>query len=756
MFKCSWLMAAVLSVSVPVDRIGAEEKVPAEKAVGEKAVGEKAAGEKAAGEGAERKANRLAQEKSPYLLQHAYNPVDWYAWGPEAFEKAKQEDKPIFLSIGYSTCHWCHVMARESFENEEIAEFLNTYFVAIKVDREERPDVDAVYMAACQAQTRKGGWPLSAFLFANGKPFLTGTYFPPYDDPQRGKGFLTLCGQIVEAWTDKREAMTKSGDRLAEKLRLQSAYIRKAGAVTPVTLRKAFAAFRKSYDSSYGGFAAPPNHAPKFPTTLSLDFLLRYAVSRIAVSDDTTDAAEAMVYGTLDAMIRGGIRDHLAGGFHRYSVDREWLVPHFEKMLYDQALIARSLAHAYRRSGNETYRDVARETLDYVLTRMTGPSGEIYSAEDADTDHVEGKTYAWRRDEIIEVLGEERGKRFADFYGATADGNFEHGDPNVSVLAINLFGGVEELARNLEKPPAEVEAELVADRAKLLAVRDRRPQPFRDDKVLTEWNGWAISALAQVYQITGDQKYVEAAGRTAAFILEKMKKGGKLQRCFRQGEVRVDAFLEDYAALIGGLLDLYESGFQPRWLEEAVRLGKEMVQLFEDKKQGGFFSSSGAHETLFVQTKDFYDGAVPSGNSMAYRNLLRLQEFTGDRVFKSALARMDKIASAKMDGSARGSALLLCGLSDSLAGIKEIVIVGAANDPLTQAMVKESHRRSLPAKILLQTDSAETAAKLSTLVPLLKGKSPLDGKPTAFVCRDRVCKLPAQDLETFRQQLEAE
>ena len=727
------LFVSWLSVFVVAAHVGAEEK-------------------------AGRKANHLAKEKSPYLLQHVYNPVDWYPWGPEAFEKAKREDKPIFLSIGYSTCHWCHVMERESFQNEEIAALLNDYFVSIKVDREERPDVDAVYMAACQAQTGKGGWPLTVFLLADGTPFFTGTYFPPYKEPGKGMGFFSICSKVIELWSEKREkAVLKPASRFAENLRRKSLEV-PLGPQSPEGMwRKAFEAYRKNYDGNYGGFAGPPNYFPKFPTTMKLDFLLLYAASKEAIADGSSKTAETMVYDTLDAMMRGGIRDHLAGGFHRYTVDRAWLIPHFEKMLYDQALIARTFANAYRYSGNESYLDVAREVLDYVITRMTGPSGEIYSAEDADTDHVEGKTYLWQQAEIIEVLGEERGKRFADFYGATAAGNFtEVVDAADNILHIKLSGGVTEFAKTLGKPRAEVEAELAADRVKLLAVRDRRPQPFRDDKVLTEWNGLAISSLANVYQATGEAKYLEAADRAASFILERMTKDGKLKRRFRQGEVVIDAFLEDYAALVEGLLDLYESDFQPRWLEEAVRLGEEMVQLFYDRQKGGFFSSSKAHEALFLKTKNFYDGATPSGNSMAFRNLLRLHEFTGDKKIKTVLTQMQRVVSGQVAASLTGHSLVLCAMSYVFNETKEIVIAGPANDPLTQAMVKECHRRFLPAKVLLQTDSGKTAAKLSKLVPLLEGKSPLGGKPTGFVCRQGACKLPAKDLETFRKQLQEE
>ncbi len=697
-----------------------------------------------------KRSNRLSLEKSPYLLQHAQNPVDWFPWGTEAFEKARKDGKPVFLSIGYSTCHWCHVMERESFEDETIAAYLNEHFVAIKVDREERPDVDAVYMAACQAQAGNCGWPLSAFLTPEGKPFFTGTYFPPADDPRRGPGFLSICGKVVKFWAESRANLVEQADRFAEDLKRQAAPPREGAPLKPEVSRQAFETFQRSYDDALGGFG----RAPKFPRTSVLDFLLRHAATKEARAGGSAAVATQMVTGTLDALLRGGIRDHLAGGFHRYSTDRQWLIPHFEKMLYDQALIARTLVDAWRVTGTEAYRQAARDTLDYVLGRMSSTEGGFYSAEDADTQGVEGKTYTWHRAEILDVLGKERGERFADFHGATDEGNFEEGGRGANVLYVALEGGLEALAQKFGRPAAEVAAELAADRAKLLAVRDRRPQPLRDDKVLVEWNGLAISALSQVYQVTGEAKYIEGARRAAAFILERMTKEGRLLRRFRLGEAAIDAFLEDHAALAEGLLDLYEAGFETRWLEEAVRLGKDMIRLFWDEKRGAFLSSGGHHEALIIPTVEFYDGAVPSGNSIAFLCLLRLAEITGDDTFRKAAARMEKTASALLEPSPEGHPLLLCGAAFLLAGAREIVIAGPASDPLTEAFTAEAHRRFLPAKVLLRVESAEGAARLAKLVPLLEGKLPLGGKPAAFVCRGGVCKLPARDLATFRAQLE--
>jgi len=705
---------------------------------------------------AERKANRLAKEKSPYLLQHAHNPVDWYPWGAEAFEKAKREGKPIFLSIGYATCHWCHVMERESFENETIAQLLNERFVAIKVDREERPDVDAVYMAACQAQTGGGGWPLSAFLTPEGKPFFTGTYFPPNDDPRRGRGFLGILKQIDQLWKDDRQNLVEHAGRFAELLRRQTAPAGTAEKLEPRLLTLAYETFKDSFDDAKGGFGAPGRWAPKFPRTAVLDFLMRYAQTKEARADGSATMAIQMVQTTLDALVHGGIRDHLGGGFHRYSTDRRWLIPHFEKMLYDQALIARTFCDAWRLTRNEAYRQTARDALDYVLARLTSSEGGFFSAEDADTQGVEGLTYTWKRSEVIELLGKERGERFCEVYGVTAEGNFEEGGHGACVLNVALEGGVRAFAQKLSVPLETLERELGEDRAKLLAPRNKRPQPLLDDKVLVEWNGFAISAFAHVYQISGEPKYLLAARKAAEFILASLVKDGRLLRRFRAGEAAIDAFLEDHAALIEGLLDLYESSFEPRWLESATGLAAEMLKLFWDEKGGGFFSSGSRNEVLVAPTKEFYDGAVPSGNSVAWMALLRLEELTGGEAFRKAADEMSRLAAKLLSGSDEGAAshpYLLCGAAYSLLGAREIVIAGPAQDPLVVRMTEEAHRRFLPARAILRVESAEDAARLAKVAPIVEGKGPPGGKPAAFVCRRGVCKLPARDLEALVKAL---
>jgi hypothetical protein len=737
---CSWIgriallaLSAAVAHTVPSWRSVNADEEPAARGGEDAKPGEKPPA---------RKPNRLAKEKSPYLLQHAHNPVDWYPWGKEAFDKAKAEGKPVFLSIGYSTCHWCHVMERESFEDEEIARYLNEHFVSIKVDREERPDVDGVYMDAVQRISGHGGWPLSAFLMADGKPFFAGTYFPP-------KNFLALLKRVVEVWGSQREDLEKQAALLAEDLRRQSEALALASGVKAELLDVAVAELAAEHDEAHGGFGQPPRYAPKFPRTSVLDFLLRY--------DRRTGKADglAMVHKTLAHMLRGGIRDHLGGGFHRYSTDRVWLVPHFEKMLYDNALIARTLLDAHRTSGRGEYLAVALEALDYVLDRLLSPEGAFYSAEDADTGGKEGLTYVWTRAEVLEVLGKERGEVFADYYGVTAEGNFEGGPE--CVLHIAMDGGVEALARRLDRPRDDAGRELAEGRRRLFEARQKRPQPFLDTKVLVEWNGMAVSALAHAFQVSGQVKYLDAARRAADFVLARMveatAEGDRLYRRFRDGERKVEGFLEDYAFLVEGLLDLYEADFDPRWLEAAVKLGKTMVREFWDSRDGGFFSSAAHHEALIVRRKEFYDGAVPSGNSVAFADLLRLEELTQDKGLAAPIESMKKVAAGLIGASSRSHPQLLCAVEYLLAPPIEVVVVGRRDDPDAQAMVRELQRGFYPAKVLVWVEGDEAAKELSTLVPLLEAKTALGGKATAYVCRRGTCKLPAQSIEALREQL---
>lgn len=546
----------------------------------------------------------MSAEKSPYLLQHAFNPVDWYAWGPEAFTRARSENKMIFLSIGYSTCHWCHVMERESFENEEVAALLNRDFISIKVDREERPDIDQIYMSAVQAMTRSGGWPLSVFLTPAGEPITGGTYFPPED--RWGKpGMKTILPRLADAWRKENKEMLDSGRQLAEIL--QPAPSAPEQADWEEVSQKLFRYFEMSFDETSGGFGG----APKFPRTHELSWLLQYW------KKTKTPAALEMARKTLDFMSRGGIYDHLADGFHRYSVDDVWLVPHFEKMLYDQAMIARTYLEMFHVTQEKFYADMARDIFSYVLRDMTDSGGGFYSAEDADSEGEEGKFAVWRPEEIKKILGEADAKKFCDYYGVTDQGNFEHG---ASILHIK------------NETPSRREFKGMRD--KLFEIRKKRVPPLKDDKILTAWNGLMISSLAYGARILQEPAYQKAAERAGKFILEKMTKNGRLLRRSRQGEAAIEAFQDDYACLALGFLDLHEVTRDSFWLEKAKWLTGEMIRLFWDKEQGGFFYTAEDAEKLVVRPKEFYDGAVPAGNSVALKVLLRFYFMTGEQAWR--------------------------------------------------------------------------------------------------------------------------
>jgi hypothetical protein len=614
--------------------------------------------------------NWLANEKSPYLLQHAHNPVDWRPWGPEAFTKAREEDKPIFLSIGYSTCHWCHVMERESFEDERIAELLNRHFVPIKVDREERPDIDRVYMLFVQSTTGSGGWPMSVWLTPDLQPFFGGTYFPPEDRHGR-PGFAAVLAGIAAAWEGDRENILAAGSALEAELERQAASGPGAGFVDAGTLESGFYYFRRTFDIKHGGFG----EAPKFPRPSVFSFLLREHVR--------TGNQEAldMVLQTLRAMADGGIHDRLGGGFHRYSLDEQWRVPHFEKMLYDQAQLAVSYLEAFQITGDEFFAGVARGTLEYVLRDMTDSEGGFYSAEDADSAvdpaqpdvKTEGAFYLW--------------------------------------------------------PEGELEAALVdsAAQERLLAIRNRRPRPDRDDKILTAWNGLMISAFALAAQVLDEPRYQEAAERAAGFILSRLHDGqrGTLLRRYRAGESAVPGFLEDYAFLVQGLLDLYETAFDPAYIETAIRLTEEQRRLFEDRADGGFYASAAGDTSLALRLKDSDDGAEPSGNSVAALNLLRLAQFTCRDDFRECAARIFYSFAGTMNDAPGALPLMLAAFGYSLAPPKQIVIAGETEREDTRAMLRAVRRRFLPYKIVLFTDS--------------------DGKATAHVCENQVCSLPVND-----------
>jgi len=705
------------------------------------------------------KPNRLAQEKSPYLLQHALNPVDWYPWGEEAFAKARQEDKPIFLSIGYSTCHWCHVMERESFENEATAAILNRDFVPIKVDREERPDVDRIYMTFVQSSTGGGGWPMSVWLTPALEPFYGGTYFPPesrYGQP----GFPMVLERVAEAWRlDRARILESSRDVIAQ--------LTKQTAVSPPApgsflrldkdvLDSGFYTFRRSYDSRYAGFG----DAPKFPRPVALNFLLRYHAR--AKNQEALD----MVLATLREMAKGGMYDQLGGGFHRYSVDARWFVPHFEKMLYDQAQLAVSCIEAFQITAATAYAATARGILDYVLRDMRDPHGGFYSAEDADSvidpahphEKGEGAFYIWAQSEIEAVSGQPAAAWFAYRYGIEPGGNVSN-DPHGEFTGRNILyqaRTIEETASHFEKAPAEVEAAIQSAAAALLQARTRRIRPHLDDKILTAWNGLMISAFARAGAALDEPRYTEAARRAARFIAARMydPETGTLLRRYRQGEAAIPGFLDDYAFFTQALLDLYETSFDLRDLSLAVELAERQSQRFEDTANGAFFNTAAGDPSLVLRIKEDYDGAEPSGNSIAVLNLLRLAQMTGRRGFRDSAERALAAFAPRLTAGPVGVPQMLVAYDFSLTPPKQIILAGARDAPDTRRLLQAIHSRFVPNRIVLLLDSETARSKLAAGSPALQSMVAIDGQATAYVCENYVCQLPATSVEQFAQLLQ--
>ena len=686
--------------------------------------------------------NRLASETSPYLLQHQHNPVDWYAWGAEALARAKAEDKPILLSVGYSACHWCHVMERESFENPQIAALMNESFVNIKVDREERPDIDAIYMNAVQMLTGQGGWPLTVFLTPDGRPFYGGTYFPPQDMYER-PGFPSLLQAVAEAWQLQRVELEQQGVELLAQLDAGNAIGADGETVilTPAVLDAAFNKMTAQFDSVYGGFGS----APKFPQPANLDFLLRYAVR------SKRREPLAMVERTLQKMALGGMYDQLGGGFHRYSTDREWLVPHFEKMLYDNAQLAQTYARCYQATGNSFYRGVAEETLEYVLREMTGPEGQFYSAQDADSEGVEGKFFVWAPAQVAEILGERDANVFGEFYDVTAGGNWE--DVNI----LRVLKDARDVAKSFNLTLEEAAQILDDGKAKLLAARESRIKPLLDDKALTAWNGLMLSAFAECGAIFERQDFIEAAERNAKFVLDKLSSRGeakpdsllRLLRTYRNGESKLNGYLEDYAFLACGLLALYEATGEGKFLRMASALMQTMLSHFWDAKDGGFFATSSDHEKLIHRPKDWDDNATPSGNSVAVEVLLKLAILTGNETYRQKAAEILRKIAPEMEKHPYGFARVLSALDFYLSTPKEIAIVGELNDGDTRALVREIYAKYLPNKLV----AIGNMVNYDTNLPLLEGKTRIDGKPTAYVCENYACKAPVTSPEGLRKAL---
>ncbi len=693
--------------------------------------------------------NRLSDTTSPYLLQHADNPVEWYPWGEEAFERARRERKPIFLSIGYSTCHWCHVMAHESFENPETAALMNGLFVNVKVDREERPDVDRLYMAYVQALTGSGGWPMSVWLTPELKPFFGGTYFPPADRYGRA-GFPSVLRQISQVWTESPDKVEREAVRAVEALREGSRGVPGEVAETDAA-RRAFEHFVRMEDPEWGGFGS----APKFPRPSVLFFLLRYA----GVTDENNaTVSRGMVLRMLDRMAEGGIHDHLGGGFHRYSVDRTWHVPHFEKMLYDQAQLALAYLEAWQVSGREPYRVLVHDILGYVQREMTAPEGGFYSAEDADSllshgssEHAEGAFFVWSHEEIAEVLDPESARLFCGHYGVLPAGNVDpSSDPHGELSGKNVLmeqRSLGESARHLGVAESVLRASLAASRQALLKKRALRPRPHLDDKILCAWNGLMISAFARAGAALDNPVHVAAAVTAATFLKERLSdsSSGELRRSWRKGQVSESGFAEDYAFLIQGLLDLYEATFDIGWLRWAGELQRIMDRLFWDDAEGGYFGSVAGDPHLLVRMKEDYDGAEPSANSVAALNLSRLSRMLGDA---SAAAKAERIfahSSGILASMPSAVPQLLVALGLSAKPSSQIVIAGNPEDPRTQALLVSARWGFHPERVILLADEGPGQEWLAERIPSLAGMKPVAGKPALYRCENFTCAAPVTE-----------
>ena len=672
--------------------------------------------------------NRLAREKSPYLLQHAHNPVDWFAWNDEAFEKARSENKPIFLSIGYSTCHWCHVMERESFEDAHVAEYLNTHFISVKIDREERPDVDKIYMMFVQATAGSGGWPMSVFLTPDLKPFFGGTYFPP--DNRHGRpGFLQVLHHISDLWRKRQKDIVSSADETHKQLEIATK-MPSAGdsALTDAVLKNAAAIFKKSYDPRNGGFGG----APKFPQPSMPQLLLRCA------KRFRDDEAERMVLHTCERMAAGGIHDQLGGGFARYSVDAEWLVPHFEKMLYDNAQLAHLYLDAFLISRAESFAAAARDILDYVLRDMTHPEGGFYSAEDADSEGQEGKFYCWTYDELSKLLSPEEFNVAVQYFGISPEGNFvDHSHPQ-PLRGLNVLS----IASQIPKSDKKL---LSSSKEKMLAARIKRVRPHLDDKILASWNGLMLSAFARASVVLGEAKYLAAAEKNLQFIREKLWSSGKAPALFhrwRDGQCDKAQLLEDYAFLLSGVLELYEATLNPKHLDFAIELAKVMLEKFFDPENGGFWQS--ASKDLILRLKDDYDGAEPSGNSVAVLSLLKLETITGEKRFAQAAEKTFRLFTERLQKFPQAVPFLLQALDFSLQDRVRIVITGERNSAKFQELLRAAHSVYQPNKIVLgNTGAVEEFSK--TL--------PAKGEATAYVCHGNTCQPPTDDAGQLKKLL---
>jgi uncharacterized protein len=674
--------------------------------------------------------NRLAHETSPYLLQHADNPVDWYPWGEEAFEKARTEDKPILLSVGYSACHWCHVMAHESFEDEHIASLMNDYYINVKVDREERPDVDSVYMTAVQAITGQGGWPMTVFMTPDGKPFYAGTYFPPEDGYGR-PGFPRVLESLRIAWVNEREKLLESAEEITAHLRRATQRVSAAGELelTPELPEQAVGLFRQAFDGDWGGFG----QAPKFPSPANLDFLLSHH-ARTGGDDGVEPGALAMVLHTLRRMATGGMYDQLGGGFSRYSVDRYWLVPHFEKMLYDNAQLARTYLHAYQITGDTFYERVVRETLDYLLREMLHPEGGFYAAQDADSEGIEGKYFVWTVDEVRTVLGDDA-DFFMSVYGVTEEGNFR--DPHHPELTgRNVLSRMAEsslIARQFETTAEDVERRIPGVRARMLAEREKRVRPGLDDKVLASWNGLALAAFAEAGRVLREPQYREAAERNAAFVRDKLWRDGRLLHTYKDGRSRIDGMLEDYSYYGLGLVELFKLTGDLGHLTWAQEMLDTILRDFRDQQHGGFFETSASGEELLLRQKPAFDSATPSGNGAVGLLALWLSRYYGRKDLEDVALEVITQVHDHLLQAPTGFGVTWQIIEFLLSPPRELVIVGDSSQRASFEAV--AARQFLPWLIIAPTAGGGG-------LPLFEGREDT-GRPLAFVCENMVCNLPA-------------
>lgn len=682
------------------------------------------------------KINHLINEKSPYLLQHATNPVDWYPWGEEAFEKARKEDKPIFLSIGYSTCHWCHVMAHESFEDLEVAKLMNETFISIKVDREERPEIDSLYMSVCQMLTGSGGWPLTIIMDADKRPFTAGTYFPKQSRYGR-IGMMELIPRIQNFWKNQRASLEASAKEVIEQL--QQMEYTPGNEFTIDILDEAFKEASMLFDEKLGGFKG----APKFPTPHKLLFLLRYW------KRTDNEQALVMVEKTLQAMRNGGIFDHIGFGFHRYSTDSSWLLPHFEKMLYDQALLAIAYIETYQATKNKYYQNVAEEILTYVLRDMTSSLGGFYSAEDADSEGEEGIFYTWSTDEVKKVLDEEDSSLFLKVYNFEQSGNFyeQATQEKTGTNILHLKNSIEKLSNELSVPFTELNSRLEGIRDKLFSIRKGRIHPHKDDKILTDWNGLMIAALAIAGRVFEEKKFSIAAQNAADFILENMlAENNRLNHRFRDGEIAIQGMVNDYAFLIWGLLELYQTTFNESYLKYAISLNTSLLEHFWDEKDGALFFTPDDGEQLLIRKKEIYDGAIPSGNSVSMLNFIRIGRITGNVELEEKVSQINKAFSKVIEQALSAHTMFLSALEYIYGSSFEVVIVGKSDSNDTNEMLKAIHSNFIPNKVVLFVPMEEQSSEISKITDFVHYKESIDNKATAHVCINRFCKFPTTEI----------